>query len=256
MPVTPREISERGYYHLILRGNSKQIIFEDRADYIHFLNNLKQYSEEHKIAVNAYCLMENHVHLLVCAGDQDISMFMKRLAGNYALWFNRKYQRTGHLFESRYTSKAIHSDNYLCTVFRYILNNPSDNNICPAADYPWSSYHSYGNPKSFVDTKILMEFIGSFKEYEAFLNSKNEDDEIGAFISKRDDEWAKSVIKKTLSIESGTKLQTYDMKTRNEAIRQLKEKGLSIRQMERLTGISKGAIQRALSATSAAAEQR
>ena len=113
MPVTPREISERGYYHLILRGNGKQIIFEDHADYIHFLDNLKQYSEEHKIAVNAYCLMENHVHLLVCAGNQNISMFMKRLAGNYALWFNRKYKRTGHLFERRYISVPIESEDRL-----------------------------------------------------------------------------------------------------------------------------------------------
>ena len=251
MLVTPREISERGYYHLILRGNGKQIIFEDRSDYIHFLNNLKQYSEEHKIAINAYCLMENHVHLLVCAGDQNIPMFMKRLAGNYALWFNRKYQRTGHLFESRYTSKAIHGDDYLCTVFRYIINNPQDKNICPAAEYPWSSYRSYGHPKSFVDTKILMELIGSFEEYEAFLNAKYENDEIGFISDKRDDEWAKAVIKKTLNIESGTKLQTYDWETRNDAIRSLKKNGLSIRQIERLTGISKGSIQRALSAASA-----
>ena len=178
-------------------------------------------------------------------------MFMKRLAGNYALWFNRKYQRKGHLFESRYTSIAIHGDDYLCTVFRYIINNPKDKNICPAAEYPWSSYRSYGHPKSFVDIKILMELIGSFEEYEAFLNAKYENDEIGFISDKRDDEWAKAVIKKTLNIESGTKLQTYDWETRNDAIRSLKKNGLSIRQIERLTGISKGSIQRALSAASA-----
>ena len=62
MTGTSRPISETGYYHLILRGNGKQIIFEEQADYTHFLYNLKQYSAENKIAVNAYCLMENHIH--------------------------------------------------------------------------------------------------------------------------------------------------------------------------------------------------
>lgn len=245
MPVMPRQISEFGYYHLILRGNGKQIIFEEPADYVHFLHNLKQYSSENKIIVNAFCLMENHVHLLVCDPEQNISMFMKRLAGNYALWFNRKYQRSGHLFERRYTSVPIESEDRLCTVFRYILNNPRDGGIAPTEEYRWSSYNRYGNPRSFVDTTVLVELLGSFEEYKAYLNEKYEDEDLGFQNRKRDDDWAKEIMRKTLEIENGFVLQTYDLTTRNEAIRKLREMGLSIRQIERLTGISRGIIQRA-----------
>ncbi len=245
MPVVPRQTSEFGYYHLILRGNGKQIIFEEDADYIHFLNNLKQYSAENKIFINAYCLMENHVHLLVCDTERNLSLFMKRLAGNYAIWFNRKYQRTGHLFERRYTSIPIESENRLCTVFRYILNNPRDGGIAPAEEYRWSSYNKYGKPLSFVDTKVLVELLGSFEEYKAYLNAKYEDEDTVFQYRNHDDEWAKEVMRKTLNIETGSEVRYFDRKTRDEAIRKLREKGVSVRQIERLTGISKSTIQRA-----------
>ena len=244
MPVTPRPISERGHYHLMVRGNSKMPIFEERADYIHFLNNLKQYSSDHNIAINAYCLMPNHVHLLICDPECHKSIFMKRLAGNYAIWFNKKYGRSGHLFESRYVCKPIESDDLLCTVFRYILFNPMEAGICAPADYPWSSYDRYGNPNSFVDTKVLTELLGSFQEYAVYINSKNADMDIQ--IHRRDDEWAKKVIRERLHVASGEDLQELDWIQRNEAIRRLREYGLSIRQIERLTGISKGMIQRAI----------
>ena len=245
MPVVPRQISEFGYYHLILRGNGKQIIFEEDADYIHFLNNLKQYSAENKIFINAYCLMANHVHLLVCDPERTLSLFMKRLAGNYAIWFNRKYQRSGHLFERRYTSIPIESESRLCTVFRYILNNPRDSGVAPAEEYRWSSYNKYGKPLSFVDTKVLVELLGSFEEYKAYLNAKYEDEDPVFQYRDHDDEWAKEVMRETLNIKTGSEVQSCDRKTRNETIRKLREKGLSVRQIERLTGISKSTIQRA-----------
>ena len=245
MPNTIRPISETGYYHLIIRGNGKQIIFEERADYIHFLHNLKQYSSENKITINAFCLMENHVHLLIYDKEHNQSLFMKRLAGNYALWFNKKYDRAGHLFQGRYTCRMIESDDALCSVFRYILNNPLKAGICPPAEYQWSSYGRYGDPRSFVDTKILVELLGSFEEYAAYINMKYEDCEDPEFQSPvHDDEWAKEVMQKILNIENGSSIQSYDKESRNEALRQLRENGLSIRQIERLTGISKGIIQR------------
>lgn len=243
MPKIPRPVSESGYYHLILRGNGKQIVFEEKSDYAHFLHLLKKNGQECKVAINAFCLMENHVHLLVCDREGNLSAFMKNLAGNYAIWFNKKYSRIGHLFQGRYRSKVIESEDTLCTVFRYILNNPRDAGICPAAKYPWSSYNRYGNPNSFVDTKILMEMLGSYKEYEDYINAKYEDQDL--LIREHDDEWAKLVMKKTLNIQDGSVIRTYDWVSRNQAIRMLREKGLSIRQIERLTGISKSVIQRA-----------
>ncbi len=245
MARKPRTVSEYGYYHLTLRGNSRQIIFEDQSDYAHFLNLLKKFSEEIGVTICAYCLMDNHVHLLICDTERNMPFFVQRLAGSYATWFNRKYQRTGHLFENRYYAGAIESNDALCSVFRYILNNPKEANICPAAEYPWSSYNKYGHPNSFVDTKVLQELLGSFKKYNDYLNAKDEEFDPVIPDHKRDDERAKELIRRTFNVESGTTLKSLDIKKRNEAIRLLREKGLSIRQIERLTGISKGAIQRA-----------
>ena len=243
MPKLPRPVSEYGYYHLVIRGNNKQIIFEEREDYVHFLNLLKKFSAEFQVSINAFCLMENHVHLLVYHTDSNIPIFMKYLAGTYAVWFNQKYNKVGHLFQGRYISKPVESDDSLCRVFRYIINNPKDAGMCPAKDYLWNSYSRYGNPNSFVDTKIFLELLGNFEEYDAYLNENYEID--SSFESwDHDDEWAKSVIHETLGIESGTIIQTYDLERRNQAIRTLREKGLSIRQISRLTGISKSVIQR------------
>ena len=138
----------------------------------------------------------------------------------------------------------IESEDYLLTVFRYILNNPRKANICTAAEYPWSSYDRYGYSNSFVDTSVFQELIGSREEYEAFIAAKYEDcPELEGIV--RDDEWAKSVIRESLHIENGTVLQGYDWEKRNEALRLLKDKGLTIRQIERLTGINRNAIHRA-----------
>lgn len=240
-----RVISETGYYHIILRGNGKQIVFEERADYLHFLHLMKQYSGENHVKICAFCLMQNHIHLLVCDNDRNISLFMRRLAGNYAVWFNRKYERTGHLFQGRYIARTVESDEALCIVFRYILNNPRKAGICSAADYPWSSYKAYGNPNSFVDTEVLTEFLGSFAQYAEYIGT--DDDEKNDYVfTKRghDDEWAKKVIRRSLKIENGSVLKSFDQEARNEALRTLREAGLSVRQIERLTGISKSVIQR------------
>ena len=247
MPRIPRIISESGYMHLMIKGVNKQIIFEERSDYIHFLNLLKKSSIDKNVKICAYCLMENHVHLLVYDRDKNTPQFMKQLCQTYAVYFNNKYQRSGHLYQNRYTSKPVESEKYLLKVFHYILNNPRKAGICSAAEYPWSSYGKYGLPNSFVDTFVLKELIGSPKEYEAFIASDDTDEEESPEFTpgKRDDDWAKEIIQKYLHIKSGTVLQTYSTEARNEALRLLKEKGLSIRQIERLTGINRSAIHRA-----------
>ena len=231
--------------HLIARGIGKQVIFEEDADYSYYIHLLKRFGKETKVAVCAYCLMENHVHLLVYDRENHISLFMKKLGVSYSFYFNRKYDRVGHLFQDRFTSVAIESEDQMLTVFRYILNNPRKAGICEAADYQWSSYKCFGNPMSFVDTTILQELLGSFDEYASFIIAKYEDED--QILSKNDQQMAraKTILQDILQIESGTVLQSYDKKDRNEALKKLKEQGLTLRQIERLTGISKSVIQRA-----------
>ena len=244
MPRGPRVLSESGYVHVYSRGNAKQILFEQRSDYIFYLNQLRRFSSEMNVAVCAFCLMENHVHLLVYDKEQNISGFMGKLNVTYSGYFNHKYGRTGHLFEGRFKSNPIESEEYLLKAFRYILNNPRQAGICQPEDYPWSSYSRYGFSNSFVDTSVFVELIGDAEKYKVFIAAEYEDcPELENAV--RNDEWAKSVIRDCLHIERCTQLQEYDWKSRNEALRLLKMKGLSIRQIERLTGINHSVIQRA-----------
>ena len=94
MPRRARTISNSGYYHVVMRGIGKQILFEERADYLRFLETLERYLSEEPFDVLAYCLMENHVHLLLHT-QSGLERIMKRIAGSYAYYFNNKYERSG-----------------------------------------------------------------------------------------------------------------------------------------------------------------
>lgn len=240
-----RTNSESGYLHLITRGIGKQILFESRDDYVYYLSLLKRFSKETDIAICAYCLMENHVHLLVHDKSQNVSLFMKKIGVSYSRYYNLKYERSGHLFQDRYISEPIEYENYLVTVFRYILTNPVKAGICPADLYEWSSYKLYESTNSFVDASELRKLIGDKDEYAAYIAAKNEDECLEYEPKRHDDQWAIAVIRESLHINSGTTIQTFDKERRDEALRLLKEKKLTIRQIERLTGINRGLIQKA-----------
>lgn len=243
MSTSPRIFSESGYMHVYTRGNNRQILFENRGDYVFYLQILKRYSLKTNVVICAFCLMENHTHLVLYDPDHKMPQLMKLLNMTYTGYFNRKYSRSGHLFEGKYKSLPIESEEYLLTVFRYVLNNPQKANICAASEYPWSSYNRYGAENSFVNTSVFCDLIGNWKDYEAFIAAKHEDcPELEGM--EHDDEWAKSVIREFLHIESGTAIQSYDWDARREALKLLKAKGLSIRQIKRLTGINRSTIQR------------
>lgn len=239
-----RQLSETGYMHLIIRGNAKQILFEDEQDYRFFLKMLERYCLETSVKVCAYCLMENHVHLLVHDERQNTPLLMKKLCVTYAFYYNRKYERSGHLFQDRYISESIGDDAYFLTVARYILNNPHKAGICEASRYPWSSYAQYDSPAPFVEVTLLHEMLGNREQYASFISMPNDDWCLEYDANRRDDAWAMDVIRKCLGVESGTALLAYSRKERDAALRKLKNRGLSVRQIERLTGINRGIIQR------------
>ena len=239
MARAARQLSESGYMHLIVRGIGRQVLFEDRADRECYLSLLRRFGAETEVSVCAYCLMDNHVHLLVYDPKGQTPLLMKKLGVRYAQHFNRRYERVGHLFQDRYQSEAIEDDGYFLTVYRYILNNPEKAGICRAADYEWSSYGQCDDPAAFVDTSLLRELIGDAGAYE-------DDAECMEFEPRRhDDEWASAIIRKRLKLNSGTELQSFDREKRNAALCTLKAAGISVRQLERLTGINRSVIQRA-----------
>ncbi|MBR6220997.1 MAG: transposase [Clostridia bacterium] len=245
MPRQAREFSESGYMHLIARGIGRQALFEEDEDYEFYLSILRRFCRETGIAVCAYCLMENHVHLLVHDEKEQVPILMKKLGVSYSGYFNKKYERVGHLFQDRYLSEAIKDDAHLLTVVRYILNNPLKAGICAARDYPWSSYALFASPSTFLDTRILQDLLGDGERYIAFIAESNDDKCLDCDMVPRSDRWARAVIQECLGFSSGTALQGMDRQQRNAALQQLKQKGLSVRQIERLTGISRNIVQRA-----------
>jgi len=129
--------------HVIQRGNNRQVIFADESDFKVFASWLKEYSEKFGVAVHAWCLMTNHVHLLCTCIDQEsaISKMMQTLGRQYVRYFNKKYQRTGTLWEGRYRSCLVDDETYLFILYRYIELNPVRAGMVESPDqYAWSSY--------------------------------------------------------------------------------------------------------------------
>ena len=218
MPRTARHKSESGYYHVILRGIGKQILFEDDEDNERFLSTVQRYRLELGFELVAYCLMENHVHLLLHDAKDQLDLIMKKIAGSYAYYFNRKYDRSGHLFQDRYGSEAVEDDEYLLTVIRYIHRNPEKAGIAKAGAYRWSSYDAYLRPRADVDHAWALELIGGPERFEQFMEKAAEGN--------------------CLDIRERAAI-------RDDAARELKDMGMSVRQLERLTGINRGVVQKA-----------
>jgi len=250
MPRNPRVFSSAHYQHVIVRGIGKQILFEEPADNYFFLSQLRRIAPELTISVNAICLMENHVHMLIHDPDGNMPVLMHRLCLRYAEYFNKKYERTGHLFQDRYKSEPIENERAYLAVFRYILRNPEKAGICETPDYPWSSFRTYymkRSPFDFIDLSLPRSLIGTNASYEAFVlvdpMYKGEDDGMEFEPQRNNDDWAKTVLREKLNIASGTALQNYTREERDKALQILIKEGLSIRQIERLTGIPRGIIQ-------------
>lgn len=245
MPRQARMTSASGYYHVINRGIGKQILFEESEDYQRFLETLKRYAEEEKFEIISYCLMENHFHLLVHT-ETGLDRIMKRISCSYAYYYNEKYGRNGHLFQERYRSEAIEDDKRLLAAVRYIHNNPQKAGICRREEYAWSSWHEYADRPIIVVSDLVLGIIGSKEQFLAFSAGADSeqflDDEQRTRIS---DEEGLEIIKKELKLKSGTLLQKMDREKRDTALRLLKGKGLSVRQIERLTGINRGVVLKA-----------
>ncbi|WP_308160333.1 transposase [Bacillus sp. ISL-77] len=124
MPRRARVKSGSGIYHIMLRGANRQEIFHDDADCLNFLDLLHKYKLKTKVKIYGWCLMSNHIHLLLREGNEDISTTMKRIGVSFVMYYNWKYGTSGHLFQDRFKSENVENDQYLLTVVRYIHQNP------------------------------------------------------------------------------------------------------------------------------------
>ncbi len=250
MPRGAREKSSSGVYHVVARGINKQRIFEDKEDYLVFLEKIRKYKKISGYKVFSYCLMSNHIHLLMKEETESLSTAFRRIGASYVYWYNWKYGRVGHLFQDRYKSEVVENDAYLLTVMRYIHQNPVKAGIVKdMQEYPWSSYHEYSLQKQDIcDAELPLSLFSKDPKkatelWVEFNQSYNDDQCLEYDDGKRlNDNEASELIKTQLNIFSPAEIQSFEAGERNSAIRMKKEHGLSIRQIERLTGISFGVI--------------
>ena len=171
MPHTARKKSESTFYHVVTKGDGGQVIFESDADRKRYLELLEKAVGDHDVELHAFCLMDNHVHLLVRDNAGVLSAFLKQLDESYAMCFRKLTGRVGHVFQRRYWSEPVESDEHYLAALRYIHANPEPAGICAAKDYKWSSYGAYvGKAKAlaFVTTDFALGLLGGAKEFAAF----------------------------------------------------------------------------------------
>lgn len=142
MPRTARITIDNTCYHIITRGNQKQPVFKDNKDYEKYLSLLTRYKKRYKFKLYAFCLMPNHIHLILEIPQGDtLNKIMRGLNLSYTLYFNYTHKTVGHLWQDRYKSKIIERDSYLIDCINYIENNPLRASIVEQlSQYRWSSY--------------------------------------------------------------------------------------------------------------------
>ncbi len=253
MPRAARRKSESNIYHVMIRGINKQNIFADDGDNEKFIDVLDKYRKKIEYEIYAYCLMGNHIHLLIKEGKEDLSNTMKRIGTSYVYWYNWQYSRKGHLFQDRYKSEPVEDDAYFLTVLRYIHQNPVKagltNNI---ESYKWSSYKEYITKAKIANVDFALAMFDEDKD-EAIrrfrrFNMESNNDKCLEVTEKRktmSDKDIRRLVLNKYNIELAS-LHNEQPRTQIEVLKYLKElDGSSLRQLSRLTGFTVNKIFRA-----------
>lgn len=242
-----RQVSESGFYHVMMRGCGRQILFEDDGDRLRFLSLLSEMLTRSSVVLIAWCLMTNHVHLLVGDEGRMLSEALHDLASAYAGYFNRKTGRVGAVFGGRFKSVPVESEAQLVAAARYIHDNPEKGGICPAEEYEWSSFGEYAGKPWICDTSVLLGVLGGTESLLAPGSDASERTPYHFRTGRRvPDEELLDVARAVLHPRDPMEVKGLEVRARSGALRRLSEAGLSQRQIERVTGVGRYSIQRAL----------
>lgn len=238
-----RAESVTGIYHIMLRGINKQKIFLDYEDYNKFLSALKMSKDDYGFKLHAFCLMDNHVHLLIQHEGPFESVF-KSIGARFVYWYNIKYKRVGGLFQGRFKSIPVNDDEYYLSVIRYIHQNPVKAGISNnCSEYEFSSYNAYVNNvfSSIVDKDFTLSLMSldEFKRIHDELVLENHLELSEETKKSITDEEAMRIIEKYTHCKSKSEFQEMPIDMQKAYISLLKNQNLSIRQIVRLTGLSK-----------------
>ena len=258
MPRDNRQYNQQiNLYHIIIRGIDKQDIFNDDKDRNKFLEEISETQKKYGYQVCTYCLMDNHVHLVVYDVNQNISKAIQSLLIRYSMYFNKKQDRIGTLLQDRFLSRVITNKIYFLNVCRYVHQNPLKANISATEDYKWSSYQDFLNNKKdgIVNTKLLLnqfsknnykeaieKFVEFHKKHEEILDGRDIlDYEMNQTLT---DEQLRKIILNILKIENIHDIKTKSNEERKKLLIQLKDIKTSCRQLSRVIGIDRKTVKK------------
>lgn len=259
MPRYPRDVSSTGIYHVMIRGINKMKLFEDMSDKYKFLEILSKMKCQGEYLLYAFCLMDNHAHLLFKEENESISMSMKRICVSYSYYFNSKHNRVGHVFQDRFRSERIENDEYLLGCMRYIHNNPVKAAIVSSPEgYKFSSYNIYidKDEMSLVTKELILDIFSEDKSsaLDQYVKFSNQPEGLNFIDISEDDNMNNAAdplkkIKNILAKHNHTieSIITHkNAKERNLVLRDLKENtNITVTEISRVLGISKYVIYRA-----------
>jgi len=252
IPRQPRQLSETGLYHVMFRGVNHCLLFEEPEDYHRLLSLIDRAKTELDFEILAYCLMSNHTHLLIKEKTPgDITQAMRKVLAPYAIWFNKKYERSGTLITNRYKSEPVTADSYLIALIRYIHNNPLNAGIATtASSYPWSSYTSYtASSPGLVNTELVLSMLApdrstAITEFRK-LHSNQQQETINTLQpTRRKDQEIRFVLADAYGGLQPNEVNGLPKSQRDTTLAFLRSRGFSIRQIERVTGVPRGIIAR------------
>jgi putative transposase len=172
MARRPRLFAPGLLYHVIVRGNQRQKTFITAHDYHTYLERLATYRQRYEVVLYAYCLMPNHIHLLVQTAVEPLSKFMQGLQQSYTQYFNRTHRKAGPLFQGRYKALVCEKDRYLLALIRYIHLNPVRAKLVTRPqEYPYSGHQAYlrGKATEALDPARGLALCGGREAYRRFV---------------------------------------------------------------------------------------
>lgn len=262
MPRTSRQHSATGVYHVMLRGIDRRDIFVDDQDRGKFLKILRTVTapEDHDgkplqpyCYIHAYCLMDNHIHLLIAEATEDIGTVMKRIGVSYVSYYNKRHSHLGPLFHDRFRSEPVGDTGYFITLLRYIHQNPVEAEMVASPDqYRWSSWNEYADKplpsgKAICCRTLPFAALPWPQLCEMVINVSGGSIEPHSKIERRrmTDNEARKSLEQLCRGEDGA-LSTMPKDQRKTLIRKAIGSGISMRQLARITGIEYRTIHRVI----------
>lgn len=239
-----------GFYHVCARGTGKRLIFEGDEDRWEFLELMRECCRDACVTVVAWCLMNDHVDLVLSDYEDTMSAAMQRLFLTYARRFNKRTGRSGHLFQNRFDRRSLDTDWQVMEAIRSVHADPQEVGVSLIERYPWSSFaehlRAYDNDaadatRGFSDPSCVLELFGSTEGFIAYSLSTPDGGE-PALCDMKETEWERHAFADKLA--KGLGVKAAPSAQRNTVIVGLHDAGFTVRQIERYTGIGKSTVSR------------